>query len=163
MLSVEGGRIRWCQAGPSIPTPGAQCLREMEAHLVCGTGPVSRSEAVRHGRTFAHPAWARELPFLPYVESDSERSRQRGLLRLDNPAVELSAFRPADQDGTRVLRLFNRSGKEQTVIATFGFSVSNCCSTDFHETWDETTARSVNDDRLTLTLAPHQIRTLLLR
>jgi mannosylglycerate hydrolase len=163
MLSVEGGRIRWCQAGPSIPTPGAQCLREMEAHLAFGTGPVSRTDAVRHARTFAHPAWARELPALPYVESDGERPRQRGLLSLDNPAVELSAVRPADEPGTRVLRLFNRSEEEQSVTATFGFPVATCCPTDFHEAWDASDARSVPNDHLTLTLSPHQIQTLLLR
>jgi len=163
MLPVEGGRIRWCQAGPSIPTPGAQCLREMEAHLAFGTGPVSREEAVRHGRTFAHPAWAREMPHLPYVESDGERARSRGLLRLDNPAVELSALRPADEDNTCVLRLVNRSEETQEVTVTFGFEVSTACPTDFHERWDEKAARPVTDDRLPLTLTPHQIQTLLLR
>ena len=163
MLSVEGGRIRWCQAGPSIPTPGAQCLREMEAHLAFGTGPVSREEAARHGRTFAHPAWAREMPFLPHVESDGERPRRRALLHLDNPAVELSALRPADEDDTRVLRLVNRSGESQEVTATLGVAASTWCPTDVREEWDESNARSVTNDQLTLTLAPHQIRTVLLR
>ncbi|MFP4229389.1 MAG: glycosyl hydrolase-related protein, partial [Salinivenus sp.] len=163
MLSVEGGRIRWCQAGPSIPTPGAQCLREMEAHLAFGVGPVSRSEAVRHGRAFAHPTWARELPFLPHVESGGERPRKDSLLHLDNPAVELSALRPGDEDDTRVLRLFNRTDEEQAVTATVGLPVSEYCPTDFHETWDETAARPVENGRLTLTLASHEIQTLLLR
>jgi len=163
MLSVEGGRIRWCQAGPSIPTPGAQCLREMEAHLAFGTGPVSRTEAARHGRTFAHPAWARELPYLPYAESDERHPRRRGLLRLDNTSVELSAFRPADEKGARVLRLCNRTDEEQSVTVTFGVPVSAYCPTDFHERWDETAVQFVSDDQLSLNLAPHQIQTVLLR
>jgi mannosylglycerate hydrolase len=162
-LSVEGGRIRWCQAGPSLPTPGAQCLRPIEAHLAFGAGPVSRHAAARHGRTFAQPAWARELPYLPHVESEEERPRRRGLLRLDNPAVELSALRPADDDGTRVLRLFNRTGEEQEVTAALGFSAEEWCPTDFHEAWDASAARPVPGDSITLALAPHQIQTLLLR
>ena len=163
MLSVEGGRIRWCQAGPSIPTPGAQCLREMEAHLAFGTGPVSQSEAARHGRTFAHPAWAREIPFLPYVESEGEHPRRRALLQLDNDAVELSALRPADDPGTRVLRLVNRSETQQDATVTFGFPVDAWCPADLHETWEESAARPVTDSELSLLLDPHQIRTLLLR
>jgi mannosylglycerate hydrolase len=163
MLSVEGGRIRRCQAGPSIPTPGAQCRRPIEATLAVGTGPVTRTEAARHGRTFAHPAWARELPVLPHVESEERRPRRRGLLRLDNPAVELSALRPADEPGTRVLRLVNRTGEEQTVTATFGFAVGEASPTDLHEQWRDDAARPVEDDRLPLTLPPHRIRTLLLR
>jgi mannosylglycerate hydrolase len=163
MLSVEGGRIRWCQAGPSIPTPGAQCQRALRAELAFGTGPVSRSEAARHGRVFAHPAWAQELPFLPHVESDEQRPRRQGLLRLDNPAVELSALRPADEPGTRVLRLVNRSGKEQEATVTFGFAVAAACPTDLREHWTDADARPVTSDRLSLTLGPHQIRTVLLR
>lgn len=163
MLSVEGGRIRWCQAGPSIPTPGAQCLREIKAQLAFGTGPVSRSEAVRHGRTFSHPAWARELPFLPHVESEGEHPRQHSLLRLDNPAVELSALRPADADHAQVLRLFNRTGEEQSVTATLGFAAEACCPANFHEEWEEATSRPLTDDRLSLTLGPHQVQTILLR
>jgi mannosylglycerate hydrolase len=163
VLSVEGGGVRWCQAGPSIPTPGAQCLREMEAHLAFGTGPVSRTEAARHGRTFAHPAWAREMPYLPYVESDGEHPRRRGLLRLNNPMVELSAFRPADEDDTRVLRLVNRSEETQDVTITLGVPAEEWCPTDFHETWDESSGRTVTDDQLFITLAPHQIQTVLLR
>jgi mannosylglycerate hydrolase len=163
MLSVEGGRIRGCQAGPSLPTPGAQCLREIDAQLAFGTGPVSRSEAMRHGRTFAHPAWARELPDLPCVESDGERPRRHSLLHLDNPAVELSALRPADDDGTRVLRLFNRTGTEQAVTATLGFPAEAWCPTDFQEQWNEAVARPLADGRLSLALGLHQIQTVLLR
>ena len=162
-LSVEGGGIRWCQAGPSIPTPGAQCQRALRAQLAFGTGPVSRTEAARHGRTFAHPAWARELPFLPHVDSDEEHPRAQAGLRLDNPAVELSALRPADEAGTRVLRLVNRSDNPQSVTATFGVPVAAACPTDFHEEWDADDAHPVTDDTLRLTLDPHQIRTILLR
>ncbi|MFB6097704.1 MAG: glycosyl hydrolase-related protein, partial [Salinibacter sp.] len=111
----------------------------------------------------AHPAWARELPSLPYVESDGEHPRRRGLLRLDNSSVELSAFRPADEDDTRVLRLVNRSDETQEVTATLGFPAEEWCLTDFHETWDDSEARSLTGDQLFLTLDPHQIRTVLLR
>ena len=163
MLSVEGGRIRWCQAGPSIPTPGAQCRRELQAELAFGAGPVSRQEAARQGRTFAHPAWARELPYLPHVETDGRHPRHRSGLHLDNSAIELSALRPADDEGTRVLRLVNRSGDPQDATVTFGFDVAAACPTDFHEQWDDATARSVTDNRLSLSFAPHKIRTLLLR
>jgi alpha-mannosidase len=135
----------------------------MEAHLAFGTGPVSRTEAARHGRTFAHPAWARELPDLPYVESDGEHPRRRGLLRVDNPAVELSSFRPADEDDTRVLRLVNRSEETQDVTVVLDFPAEEWCPTDFQETWDDSEVRSLTDDQLVLTLAPHQIRTVLLQ
>jgi mannosylglycerate hydrolase len=163
MLSVEGGRIRRCQAGPSMPTPGAQCLRPIQAELAYGTGAVSRAAAVGHARAFAHPAWAREMPVLPHVASRHRRSRSGSLLAIDNPAVELSTVAPAPADSTQTIRLWNRSGSPQDATLTLGFSADEWCPTDLHETWDSAATRPIPDSTIELTLGPHQIQTLLVR
>jgi mannosylglycerate hydrolase len=162
-LSVQGGRIRRCQAGPTVPTPGAQCKRTMHAALAYGTGAVSRNNAVRHARAFAHPAWAREMPFLPYIDSDGDRPRAAGLLALDNPALELSAFAPAPHEGTQTLRLYNRSGVPQDATVTLGFDATAWCPTDLHEQWEAAAARPIQDRTLDLVVPPHTIRTILVR
>ncbi len=163
MLSVEGGRIRRCQAGPSVPTPEAQCKRPMRAELAYGTGDLSRDAAIRHAQAFAHPAWAREMPFLPHLDSAGRRPRSGRLLQIDSPAVELSSLAPAPQTGVQSLRLYNRSGSSQKATLSFGFDVNAWCTTDLHERWDENSAHSLEQPRLSLEMSPHEIQTLLLR
>lgn len=163
MLSVEGGRLRRCQAGPSVPVPGAQCKRPIEAYLSFGTGKIGQAEAIQHARAFAHPPWVRELPYLPYLTSRGQHPRSDRLIEIANPAVELSTWAPAPQPQTRVLRLFNRRGAEQTTSVRFGVPVSSVCTAGLDEQWKPGAGREVIGGHLTVTLGPHEVRTLLVR
>lgn len=168
MLSVEGGRIRWCQAGPSVPTPGAQCQRSMQAQLAYGTGSVAASTAMRHGRAFAHPAWVREMPSLPHVTSKEQHPRTQGLVQIDNPAIELSTWAPAPAPHTQTLRLYNRSAAPQKVTITIGVPVQSWCPSSLKEEWNTADARVLSKSpaaghTLTINLDPHAIQTVLLR
>jgi len=164
-LSVEGGRIRRCQAGPTVPTPGAQCLREMGGDLSFGVGPVSREAAVRHARSFAHPAWTRELPHLPYVDGEERHPRRRSLLEIEGEGIELSAWKPGESVGASVLRLWNRTGERQQATVRFAEPIASA-----FESWmpvSLTEERESNEGRpfdgvLEVELSPHEIRTVLL-
>jgi mannosylglycerate hydrolase len=162
-LSVEGGRIRRCQAGPTVPTPGAQCQRPMRAELAFGVGALPRATVVQHARAFAHPAWARERPALPHVEGAGDLPRTGSLLAIDNPNVLLAACKPADDDEGTLLRLYNATGEPQDATIQLGVPADRWCPTDFHEPWDNAAAQPVDDQALDLHFAPHQIQTLLIR
>ena len=163
MLSVEGGRIRDCQAGPSIPTPGAQCQRALKADLAYGIGPWERATVLREMRMFAHPAWVREMPALPHIELEGARPRHRSGLAIDNPAVEVTAVAPAPARHTQAVRLCNRSSTKHRVTLTVGWPVAAYCLSDLTEQWDEATATPLSGHQVPITVAPHAIQTILLR
>jgi mannosylglycerate hydrolase len=162
-LSVEGGRIRQCQAGPSVPTPGAQCQRRIRATLALGTGALGRMEVARHARAFAHPAWAQEMPHLPHVNAAGSQPRAASLLHVDNPAVDLAALRPSGAHGACAVRLCNLSGEKQTARLRLGWDASRWCRAPLTETWNEAEAHPLDDHALTLTLAPHRVQTVMVR
>lgn len=163
MLSVEGGRLRDCQAGPSMPTPGAQCQRDLKADLAYGVGPWERATVLREMRMFAHPAWTREMPALPHVTSEGARPRTQSLLTIDTPEVEVTAVTPAPAPRTQAVRLCNRSGTAQRVALTIGWPVEAYCYSDLNEQWDDEAATPLTGDTLTTMIKPHAIQTLLLR
>ncbi|ERN40965.1 alpha-mannosidase [Rubidibacter lacunae KORDI 51-2] len=161
-LSVGGGRIRPCQAGPSVPTPGAQCLRSLRAELAFGVGTIAREIAIRCARAFAHPAWVREMPYLPYVKGDAETRLPRSgtLLRSENPWILLSALKPTEHDQICVLRVCNLSDRLQTARLQLGFPAAAYCRTTLYETWDESSAQLLSENRIELVLEPYQIASL---
>jgi mannosylglycerate hydrolase len=162
-LSVEGGRIRRCQAGPTVPTPGAQCQRPTRAEFAFGAGAISRAEAMQHARAFAHPPWARELPHLPHVNAEGELPRTGSLLAIDNPNVLLSACKPTDDGAGLTLRLYNATGNPQETTVQLGLLADRWGRTDFHEQWDGATAKPIEDQSVALHFTPYQIQTLLIR
>jgi mannosylglycerate hydrolase len=163
MLSVEGGQLRRCQAGPSVPVPGAHCKRPIEAHLSFGTGKITPAKAIQHARAFAHPPWVRELPYLPYLKSHGQDPRADRLIEITNPAVELSTWAPAPEAETQVLRVFNRTGSEQVTSIRFGVPVSFVCASSLEEQWEPGAERKVIGGHLEVALGPHEVQTLLLR
>ncbi|MDR9405324.1 MAG: glycosyl hydrolase-related protein, partial [Halothece sp. Uz-M2-17] len=161
-LSVGKGRIRPCQAGPSVPTPGAQCQRKMSAELAYGIATFDQPEMIRYAREFSHPAWVREMPDLPYVDSTGKLERVGSLCAIDNADIILSALKPAEETGTVVLRLYNQTSEEQFTTIKFGFSADHYCETNFLETWDEENYNYLENNQLKVSLLPHQIKTFLL-
>ncbi len=162
-LSVENGRIRRCQAGPSVPTPGAQCLRPCEAELAFGFGTAALPEITRHARAFARPAWATELPALPFVSGDRRLPRQDSLLAIDNPWVLLSACQPGREPGSWVIRAYNISAAPQIARVRLGVAARMWCLTDLGDTWQTEASRPVTAGALVLEVGPHQIITAIVR
>ena len=162
-LSVADGRIRGCQAGPTVPTPGAQCQREMHAELAWSHGAVPRFEAVRHARSFAHPARAVELPDLPYAASASRWPRRHAIAAVDNPAIDLTALRPSVTADARALRLCNLSDNLQRACVSLGMPVQRWCRSTLQEEWDDASASDLYNGEIEVMLEPHEVVTLLLR
>jgi mannosylglycerate hydrolase len=162
-LSVGNGRIRRPHAGPSVPTPGAQCKRDLHAELCVGFTTGDVAEAACNARAFSHPAWCREMPWLPHLNKSGSLPLSHSILQIDNPAVELSALkRSSGSDGT-VIRLYNPGKKSQNVNVRIGWDVRASCETDLTERWHEKSAVNVRNNTLDVSLNPFEIKTILIR
>ena len=160
-LSVGKGRIRPCQAGPSVPTPGAQCQREITAELAYGIATFPQAAMIRYAREFSHGAWVREMPYLPYVDSTGELPRFGSLCAIENPNIILSALKPADEEGMLVLRLYNQTEQRQQTNIKFGFPIHSYCETNLLEQWEESQQKTAENNEFNLDFYPHQIKTVL--
>lgn len=164
LLSTVNGRIRRVQAGPSIPVPGAQCQRKITAQI--GFGLVSagnESKSIVNARSFSHPVWVREMPWLPHLKSGVKLDRRASILKINNPNISFSSLRLHDDGVSAVLRVYNLSGEPEsaTIIADPHFSMA--CTTDLHERWDDSFVEPIADDVLNIELKPFEIRTILMR
>ncbi len=107
MLSVAGGRLRGCQAGPSIPTPYAQVLGTHRHEFSLGFGKVGIFEAARFARLFATPVYASEAPFLRYLQGDLSPKSFHSLASWQDDRMVLSSLR--EDHGHLEIRLYNQS------------------------------------------------------
>ena len=163
-LSVAGGRVRRCQAGPQVPTPGAQGLRAVRAEVGVG---VARdvSEGVRRGEAFAHPPFVREVPALPYAQGGAGRPRAASALAVEGADVRLSAFKPHDAEaGVTVARVWNAAGAPRAATLRAGWPVAEARRSDLEERWGTAAPLALGEGgAVVLDLGPHQIATVLLR
>ena len=164
-LSVGNGRIRKPQAGPAVATPEAQCHRPMEAEFCMGIEQtVDAAEIAPKARTFAHPPKAMALP---YLKGDSGKSgpvsRRKSLLEIDNPNIQLSAFKPSDDGQYYVLRIYNLSDEPQQAELKFGVNVSECGPSNPLEQPADGSFEPIPNGTLELEVPAHKIYTLLLR
>lgn len=164
LLSTGDGRIRRCQAGPSIPVPGAQCLREITADVAFGVAyRANDGIAIQHARNFAHPVWAREMPYLPHLKSQEVLARRTGSVEISNPHVALSSVRLHPDGETGVLRVYNLSDEAESTIIQTSLPYTKWAEADLHEKWDDNNPNRVENGQISCTLKPHQILTILLR
>jgi len=162
MLSVGGGRIRRVQAGPSIATPGAQCLRPLQMSIATGQA-TSKQEALRNLKAFAHPLQARLMPQLPYCTGKGYLPALQTTLQIDHPAMVLSALRPSSTRGETILRFYSISDQIETVTLKLWKTDGRYCFTDLREEWDEPASIAFSDGTMVLDVDPHKIVTLLIR
>ena len=135
-------------AGPTLPTPDAQCLTEIEAELSLLAGCDVR--AARDAEVGLRAVAAGPAPLVP---------PGRALLAVEPAAVVLSAVEPApDGDGVW-LRLLNPHDGEHRATVRIGFPCTSAlplrldgtpCGDPLH----------VADGVLQLALPPHALRTL---
>lgn len=162
MLSVGGGRIRRVQAGPSIPTPGAQCLRNLSMSIATGTS-TSQQDALRRLKHFSHPLQARLMPQLPYCTGKGHLPALQASLQIDHPAMVLSALRPSATPDETILRFYSVSEHSETVTLKLWKSDGRYCPTDLLEQWQETASLAFSDGIIVLEVPPHKIVTLLIQ
>jgi mannosylglycerate hydrolase len=162
-LSVGNGRIRRPHAGPAVPTPGAQCLRDLTADLCLGMGAGSTAQAAMLARSFSHPAWCREMPWLPHVNRTGDAPASHSILVIDNPAVVLSAIRRSDEKDEMVVRIFNPGSETETAAIRPGWPFDSWCDADLTETWVENNARKAVSGTINVNLGPFEIKTIVIR
>ncbi len=162
-LSVGGGRIRRVQAGPQIPTPGAQCQRELDFLLHIGIEPKADGHAIRNAREQSHRAWVREMPYLPHVPSGHTISRSHSMLDIAHPDIELSAYKRDAATSDLIIRLFNHSSDIVETSITIDRNRGSVSITDLLEQWSDSMATSFQNHQIPVTFGPHQIVTLRIR
>lgn len=163
-LSVGAGAIRGCQAGPSVDTPEAQCLRPFVHQLAFGRSHGTAENARVAALTFSHPPWVQEMPYLPYCKGQGCLPRTASWLSQNNPWIDLSAVKPAQEDSAALaIRLCNLSNKKQEATLTTGFTPSAICYSSLAENWDSANAITTNKQQILVTINPHEIKTILVK
>ena len=150
-LSRPDLRTRPGDAGPALPTPGAQCPGPLEANvsLFAGLDPARASDA----ELGLWAVGAGDEPLLPAGQP---------MLELEESALLVSAFKPAEDGSGSVLRLLNPTDRELRAQLRVGFPVSEIVPVRLDESPVEAPlARS--GDRIALPVPPHALRSLLLR
>lgn len=162
-LSVSNGSIRRPHAGPKIPTPEAQCLRQLSSELSWGTSKSDIYAIVRKAKAFAHPVYVRELPVLHNLPQEGPLPRQKSYLKIEDPRIQLSAFKPLSHNNDIILRVYNISDDTVSTAVNLGFDVECYVETNMLEQWVEGNKVSVGGSSFDIEVKPHQILTLRLR
>jgi mannosylglycerate hydrolase len=127
-LSREGGRLRRGQAGPSLPTPGAQRPPPGFAAAYAWEvvpGEAEAADVAPRAFAFAHPVHAAQVWLGAHERPPSPAAgarplaRRRALLSCDNPRLSLSALR-VEQDGSVLVRLWNRGARREEARLALG-------------------------------------------
>jgi mannosylglycerate hydrolase len=165
LLSTGNGRIRRVQAGPAIAVPGAQCLREISCHYALGNvSNPGRGEAMRQARSFAHPVWVREMPWLPHLKPLGTLPRHHGTLQIDHPDIHLSSFRLSDNGETAVLRIYSTAENDLKTTIHTALPVTAMAQTGLNDNWPEDEREGIPcGSVIPLTIRPFEIATLLLK
>lgn len=105
-LSVRGGRIRSCQAGPQRPTPDAQMQKQIDHTLAFGTAE-NPAQAMRALKETLNPCWIQECPVVPVLSAAKSDLLSASQLDIGDTPLEVMSLRPV---GTGILlRLLNPS------------------------------------------------------
>ena len=162
-LSVSNGSIRRPHAGPKLATPEAQCLRSITAELSYGITNKGIGTVIKNSKAFSHPAWAREFPVIHNLPKDGLLKRRREFLSIDNPLVLLSSFKPSKDSSYKILRMYNSSIENQTTVLSLGFNATEFMLSNLKEKWLGQPVSLIENNQITLDLAPNKIVTLLIR
>jgi hypothetical protein len=116
-LSVRGGRIRSCQAGPQRPTPDAQLQRRLDHVLAIGSaGGVV--EAMRLLKQSLHPCWIQECPVVPAGPMTGPEVLEASMLDVGDAPLEVMGLKPAAGHGLLV-RLVNPTAADVVMSMRF--------------------------------------------
>lgn len=161
-LSVVGGRQRRCGAGPNIPVPGAQCLREVDTTLTIGTCPDDIRAVSAAALPAAHPPYVREMPYLPYRNGIRAADARASWLSIDDPAIRLASYRRIAPD-LCALRLVNPTGDERGIQLRIDRAFKSLRRTSLEEDWASGVDVPREDGSITFAMNPGEIVTLLVQ
>lgn len=162
-LSVSNGSIRRPQAGPHVPTPGAQCLRPMKWECSIGVQKCDTGEILRMIKASSHPIYAIPAPTLQRSPESGSIPSVRSFLNIKNSNVELSALYRSTDTGDVVVRLVNLGPGTEKVVLELGQTFSQWCRSDLLDKWNDDTAMSLNGNKIEMEIPAHGIETLILR
>jgi len=159
-LSREDLATRRGNAGPSLETPGAQCLgtHEFRFAFVPRAEPLSEGELCDLGRRFLAP------PSLVVGTNGPKRDaplrRRHSFLALDRgpEEVSLSALKKADDRDCVIMRVFNPGDRLVETQVSSDRALSGAHRTNLREQRQQSVP--VQDGRARLTLGPRKIATL---
>lgn len=118
-LSVRGGRIRSCQAGPQRPTPDAQLHRQLSFHMVWGSQKTQDiSQAFRQIKEVLEPIWVQESPVVPVQKKNSTSNYSGSLLDIHALPLQLMSLRPAQDKNDFFVRLLNPTGAQVSGVVS---------------------------------------------
>lgn len=147
-------------AGPSLATPGAQCLGTTTAYLSLSRGITStaaRSE--EWGLLVARDA---ELGLRSVAAGEQAILKPDiSLLSLEPATVVLSAVKPAEEGDGIVVRMFNPTNEAVAAVLTAGFQVSEARGVRL----DESVSGEdliLENQQVRLKVPPHAIRSVFL-
>ena len=155
-LSRPDLTMRPGDAGPFIPTPGAQCPRQFswEYAVMPFRDREAEGEMIAAAHAFAFP------PMLFRVNGQvGGKKSELGILSIDNPRVYASAIRPLPQGGLE-LRLVNASWKEEQCKLSWGQWWKQPLPVDLKGDPIEITGFEAHSDHAQARLRPGQIMTL---
>jgi alpha-mannosidase len=168
-------------AGPSIPTPDAQCQRALrcEYALIAHAGDWRSSGAWREAQAFAAPPWSFRGDEV--LETDSrhfddaalsaaitfqapprggELRDRSSLLSVDQDGVVLSALKPAETGGGLIARFYSIAGRDLGATVTLGFPAKRVVAVNLAE--EEQREIPLRDDRFGFAIAHGDIATFLI-
>jgi len=161
-LSKGNKRIRRVQAGPSIDTPEAQCLRKMKHKFAVGYEELPIPEIARKARSFSHPFYSTEMPALIDAPKIPKSLQSACLLTISNPEIALSSFH-TNNEGEIVVRIFNQSDRIETTEININVPVECYCITDMWEHWNENSSKTLENGKFVIELKAHKIVTLVFK
>ncbi len=142
-------------AGPQVPTPGAQCLGEVafEYSIIPHAGSWLSAGVHRAAREFVVPAVAQAC-----VPHAGAVPHTLSVLSVEPREVMVSAVKKAEDDDSVVVRLFNVSGGEVSAKLRF----DRCVERAWVVSLNEEPLRQVASEggSLTVTMRPHEIVTV---
>jgi len=158
-LSVRGGRIRSCQAGPQRPTPDAQLQRRLDHVLAigCAGGVV---EAMRLLKETLHPCWVQECPVVPAGSPTGPEQFAASLLDVGDAPLEVMCLKPA-AGRALVVRFLNPTAEHVTATVRLP-GLPDGAYKALRIKLDETTISSLDlgrRARLDLSVRPFEIQT----
>jgi hypothetical protein len=159
-LSVRGGRIRSCQAGPQRPTPDAQLQRRLDHVLAigCAAGVV---EAMRLLKETLHPCWIQECPVVPAGPLTGPEVLAASMLDVGHTPLEVMGLKPSPGHGLLVRLVNPTAANVATAVRFSGLPERNFRAV--RTTLDESVTISSADlgpgKRLDLHFKPFEIQT----
>jgi hypothetical protein len=141
-------RSRPVPAGPMVPTPGAQCLGDIAAHL-------SLAAAGDEDAT-----WDAELGLRAVIAGDAPvLTPGDSLLSISPRELRLSALKPADDGDGLLLRVLNPTDREIAAVVRTGFSIRTAALLRLDETPIDASLEAFARE-LRLPVPPHALRSI---